>query len=329
MSLGLIIWSIIAIVLVLVALSAFRTRSMARAAERLVPQVGKVVPVQGGSVHYVDLGPRDAQVLVLIHGLSGQLQHFTYALTDLLDRDFRVIAVDRPGCGYSRRDGPAQASPREQGRMIGEALDSLGVDQVTLVGHSLGGAVALAMALDRPDRTRALALLAPATQPQTEVPEVFRGLVIRTGWLRRFLGATIAVPMAAATAERVLSMVFHPDPATPDFMTRGGAALGLRPSAYVTASEDAVALLDTGAAQAERLGKDLAIPGGVLFGSADAILSPTLHGHAMTAHGLAFETLQGHGHMIPLTAPDACAEFIRRIAAQAERPVPRFPKNSG
>lgn len=315
MSLSLILWLILCLVVGLVLLAFMRTRGMAREAERLVPQAGQVQPVRGGSVHFVDLGPKDAPPLVMIHGLSGQLQHFTYALSDLLAGEFRVIAVDRPGCGYSERSDAALAAPGEQGRMIGEALDALGVSDPVLVGHSLGGAVALAMAMDRPDKTRALALLCPATQPQNEVPEVFRGLMVRTAWLRQAIGATIAVPMAAATKDKVLAMVFHPEPAPGDFMIRAGAALGLRPSGFTTASEDAVSLLETGAAQAARYAAELRVPGGVLFGAADAILSPAAHGHTMAAHGLVCETLDGRGHMIPMTAPEDCADFIRRMTA--------------
>ncbi|MDK3075120.1 alpha/beta hydrolase [Sedimentitalea sp. JM2-8] len=315
MSLSLIFWLVLALVAGLLALSVHRTRGMAKAAARMVPQAGEIVPVRGGRIHYVAAGPTGAPPVVLIHGLSGQLQHFTYAMAELLAGDFRVIAVDRPGCGYSVRDGAELATPGEQGRMIAEALAALGVTDPILVGHSFGGAVALAMAMDRPEQVRGLALLAPATQPQAEVPEVFRGLMVRTGWLRRAIGATVAVPLAAATAEKVLAAVFAPEPAPGDFMIRAGGALGLRPQAFVTASEDAVALLDGGAGQAARYAAELTVPGGILFGSADAILSPALHGHTMAAHGLGFETLEGRGHMIPLTAPRDCADFVRRVAA--------------
>ncbi|MEO9780837.1 MAG: alpha/beta fold hydrolase [Sedimentitalea sp.] len=305
------------IVVALLALSIFRTRRMAAEAARLVPQAGEVVPVAGGRVHYVDLGPKDAQTLVMIHGLSGQLQHFTYALAGLLAQQYRVIVVDRPGCGYSTRDSDALADPSEQGRMIGEALDRLGVERPVLVGHSLGGAVSLAMAMDRPDRVGGLALLCPATQHEDAVPEVFKGLLVKSPLVRRLIGATIAVPMAAATKDRVLGIVFHPEPPSQDFMIGAGGALGLRPKAFVAASSDAVALRDSGNAQSARYEKELRVPGGILFGAADGILSPAVHGHTMQVHGLEYETLEGRGHMIPMTAPADCADFIRRMAAKA------------
>lgn len=307
---------LILVIVALVALSIFRTRKMAAEALRLVPQAGEILPVAGGSVHYVDLGPKDAQPLVMIHGLSGQLQHFTYALAGLLAQKFRVIVVDRPGCGYSTRESDALADPAEQGRMIGEALDRLGVERPVLVGHSLGGAVSLAMAMDRPDRVGALALLCPATQHEDAVPQVFKGLLVKSPAVRRAIGATIAVPMAAATKDRVLGIVFHPEAPSDDFMIGAGGALGFRPEAFVAASSDAVALRDVGKAQCARYADELRVPGGILFGGSDAILSPTVHGHTMQAHGLEFETLEGRGHMIPLTAPQECAEFISRMAGK-------------
>ncbi len=316
MSLSTVVWLLLAGVVFILALAAFRTRRMAAEAARLVPQAGEVQPVRGGSIHYVDLGPKDAPVLVLIHGLSGQLQHFTYAMSSMLADEYRVIAVDRPGCGYSEREDDGLAALPEQARMIGEALDALGVQNPVLVGHSLGGAVALAMALDRADKTAALALLCPATQHQPETPDVFRGLAVKSPFIRRLIGHTIAVPMAAATAEKVLSTVFYPETCPDDFLIGAGAALGLRPEAYIAASADVVAMMNVMERQVARYQSELNVPGGVLFGAADAILSPSAHGFTMTAHGLECETLEGCGHMIPITAPEECAAFVRRMAAK-------------
>lgn len=317
MSFSVILWVLVALVAGLLGLAAFRTRRLAAEAERLVPRAGQVQPVEGGAIHYVERGSRDAPPVVLIHGLSGQLQHFDYDLAEDLARDFRVISVDRPGCGYSTRDSADQADPGVQGHMIDAALAALGVEKPVLVGHSLGGAVALAMAMDRPERVAALALICPATQHQDETPDAFRGLMIRTGWLRKLVGHTVAAPIAMATADKVLKMVFAPEPWPDDFLVRGGAALGLRPSAFITASEDIQALRAMAAQQAARYDTELTVPGGVLFGAADALLSPSAHGRTMQAHGLDYEALEGRGHMLPITAPEDCADFIRRMAAKA------------
>lgn len=315
MTLITILFWIVAILAGLLILAHLWSRSQAAAAEAAIPRVGQTAQVRGGIIHYLDLGPHDARPLVMIHGLSGQLQHFTYSLTELLDGDFRLIVLDRPGCGYSTRDGEAMGTLAEQARMIWEFLDHARIENPLLVGHSLGGAVSLAMAVQRPDAVAGLALLCPATMPQTDVPPVFKGLEVRTGWLRRLIGQTIAVPMAKATQDKVLRLVSDPEPVPQDFMTRAGAMLGLRPGAYVTASEDLLGYEAAIDAQVARYG-ELTMPRAVLFGELDAVLSPEAHGKALQQYGFDYEELPARGHMFPLTRPGDTADFIRRMAAR-------------
>ena len=309
-----ILFLLLALLVLVVGGLLVRTWNISRTAPQLVPQAGEIRTVTGGALHYIERGPKDAQPLVLIHGLSGQLQHFTYALTDRLSDSYRVIAVDRPGCGYSSRDGDARAALEEQARMIWDLLDQLGVTNPVLVGHSLGGAVSLAMALERPAQTGALALIAPLTHPVDTPAEAFAGLAVASPLLRRVLAHTLAVPMAQRTAADVLAMVFHPEPAPDDFLIKGGGALGLRSKSYITASADFVGA-DAGIRRlAPRYAAELKTPGGVLYGSEDVILSATQHGETMTRYGLSYEALPDRGHMIPLTDPDSCERFIRKIA---------------
>jgi pimeloyl-ACP methyl ester carboxylesterase len=302
------------------------TRKLAREAVETVPQPGKLEPVEGGVMHYVDTGPRDGPhdgprdgvTLVLIHGIAGQLQHFTYAMVDLLQDEFRVIAVDRPGCGYSTVTDGDGASLGDQARMIDALLDKIGVDNAVLVGHSLGGAVALRMALDFPTRVAGLAMLCPLTQAQPEVPGALKGLNISTPWLRQLLGGTIAVPIAKLTADKVLAEVFSPEQCPADFLERAGAFLGLRPQAFVAACSDLTAVQMEMPAQAARYETELTVPGGILYGADDSTLSVQAHGQSMTSHGLSCETLAGRGHMIPITAPQECADFVRLIVAKVQ-----------
>ncbi len=289
------------------------TRRLTRQGQETVPQLGQIMPVGGGSIHYVERGDPRNPTIVMIHGLSGQLQHFTYAMMDDLADDYHVIAVDRPGCGYSTRDTAQLAILPEQGRMIHEFLQAKNVEKAVLAGHSLGGAVSLAIALDYPENTQALALLSPLTQKMPGTPAAFKPLEIRTEWLRNLIGHTIAVPLARKTAPLVLKDVFAPEPAPADFLDRAGGALGLRPSAFITASQDVFGA----EASIEPLSKryaELKVPGGILFGAEDPVLSAHRHGASMTEYGLIYEEMEGRGHMIPITAHDACASFIRKIA---------------
>lgn len=307
---------VLGIVLVLAACWLW-TLKLAAGAEKAVPQAGQILPVTGGVIHYTDAGPRDAQVVVLIHGLAGTMHNFSDALIEQLSADFRVITIDRPGSGYSTRSDDVLAQLPQQADMISEFLARLGVEKPVLVGHSLGGALALAMVLQDRQPIGALALLCPLTAVIPEPPAVFKPLVISSALLRRLIGYTVAAPIAKLTSKTVVAQVFAPEKGPDDFMTRGGGILGLRPSSFIGASTDLQGVTVSMPAQAARYASDIDVPGGILFGADDRLLSPDLHGAAMQAHGLVYETLPGRGHMIPFTAPEACAEFIRRMAAMA------------
>lgn len=311
------VFYIVLVPVLLLAFAALWTRRLALGAKRSVPMSGTLQPVQGGVMHYIDTGPSDATTLVLIHGLGAQLQHFTYGLVDLLRDDFRVIAIDRPGCGYSTLTNGDGASLGDQARMIDEVLASLDVEKAVMVGHSMGGAIALRLAVDFPERTSALALFGALTLPGIEIPEVLKGLQIKPSWLRRFLGATIASPLAKMSTDKLLTAAFHAEPYPKDFADRAGLALTLRPSVYVAACSDLAALEAEMPAQAARYDTELKAPGGILFGSDDAILSGDHHGPRMTAHGLSYELMQDRGHMIFITLPEDAVDFIRRMAAKA------------
>ena len=99
-------------VLVLLAICWLWTLKLADGAENAVPQAGQILPVTGGAIHYTDVGPRDGQPLVLIHGLAGSMHNFTYALNGQLSSEYRVITIDRPGSGYSTRSDDELAQLR-------------------------------------------------------------------------------------------------------------------------------------------------------------------------------------------------------------------------
>lgn len=309
----------------LLGASHLKTRRLAREARSKVPPIGDFCDTPHGRIHYLDLGPKDAPPLVLIHGLSGQLQHFTYALTERLAQDHRVIALDRPGCGYSTRQSDALARLPEQAKILLQVLDQLAVKQPVLVGHSLGGAVALAMALQAPDKIRGLALLAPLTHPSPQGAEVFKGLIVHSSLMRQVMAQTVAVPTAQRSASLVLQQVFAPEPCPDDFLIRGGGALGLRPEGFTAASADASFLYPAIEIQAARYAAELRTPGAVLFGAQDAVLEPEIQGQPMQRFGFDCEIAPDRGHMLPITAPDLCEGFIRatleKLPTDAQTPA--------
>ena len=305
----------LAVVLVVAALAAF-SAFIARRIEKAVPPQGGFLDLDGERLHVLDQGA--GRPVVMIHGLSGQMGNFTHSLVDRLSADFRVVAFDRPGSGYSTRAPGAPAGARAQAAALAKAIRAMKLENPVIVGHSLGGAVALAIALDHPDCAGALALIAPATHPVTKPPRLFRALAIRSNWLRQCFAWTLATPGALLARSLATKVVFAPEAPPPDFGKAGGGLLPLRPRSVIAASEDMVALDADLRAMPSRYAS-IRIPVGVLYGRGDHILDWRVHGEAMKRElpSLDLEIVEG-GHMLPVTQPDVCAAFIRRMAAEAK-----------
>lgn len=294
---------------------ALMSEAMGRAHERQVPRDGVFGDVPGARLHYLVRG--EGPPIVFVHGLGGQLRNFTYALTERLESCHRIVAVDRPGSGYSVSVRGPRPGIAEQARAVAGLIERLELDRPLLVGHSLGGAVSLALAQAHPDLVRGLALIAPLTQPIDEVPDVFRFLAAGAGGRGRgLLLRTLGVPLGKLTQKQSRSAVFAPEPAPEDFGVRGGGLLALRPKNIDNAAGDLLAAHGEMPGIASRYGT-MALPVSILYGRDDALLDPNLHGE-MTA-GLipgARLTLIDGGHMIPITQPDATARFVEEAFAR-------------
>lgn len=312
---------LVAVVLLLVAMAVF-SRAAARRAETAVPPVGRFVEVPGARLHVVEAGAPDSgrTPIVMLHGLAGQLHHFRYALLDDLARDTRVVALDRPGSGYSTRERGKATTLEQQADAVAAAMDALGMERALLVGHSLGGALSLAIALRHPRKVSALALLAPLTALPPASSEAFRDLTVPAA-LRTVFARVFAVPYFLRRRARLLGLVFGPERMPADYPIRAGGLLTVRPSHFIAAAEDFAAVssvmprIEAGYAA---LNAPDAPPVHVLYGRGDRILDPGLQGDGFVARvpGTRLELVEG-GHMLPVTQPSRCAEFIRRAAGIA------------
>ena len=282
--------------------------ALRRRVEAAVPPLGSFVEIDGARIHYVDRGSGPA--IVLIHGLGGVLGNFTYALVDRLATRMRVIALDRPGAGYSTRPRGMSAALREQARTIVRFIESLGIEKPLVCGHSLGGSIAIALALEAPQIPRALALIAPQTYPLRKAPAPFAGLVIPSPLIRAVVAHTIAIPIAMRTAPRVVGAIFAPEPVPEDFAVKGGALLGLRATQFFSASTDLIAARGGIAGIAAHYG-ELRLPVHVLYGAQDHVLDCRKHGEMFEREVKAVDlTVVPGGHMLPVTQPDLVANWI-------------------
>lgn len=134
--------------------------------DELMPEykydVKNVTISEGIEIAYVEEGNKDAPILLLVHGLGGYIKNW-YPTIDGLKDDYRCIAIDLPGYGQSTlRDFENEDYMEFFANSLIEVVEKLGLDQITLMGHSMGGQVSTVLALKNPSWLKQLILAAPA-----------------------------------------------------------------------------------------------------------------------------------------------------------------------
>jgi len=156
------------------------------------------VPTSIGTLHAYDAqGTGTLPTIVLLHGLGSASTSFGPLLTRMRPHAQRLVALDLPGHGFSQ-DPSRQLTPQALFAAVCEAVDALVAEPMMLVGGSLGGALALRYAVERPRRVAGLALLSPAAA-RTSASE----------W--QVLRDTFKIE-TAADARRLLARLYHRPP---------------------------------------------------------------------------------------------------------------------
>ncbi|SUZ32442.1 Haloalkane dehalogenase 2 [Roseibaca ekhonensis] len=301
--------------LALFSLVAATTVACARAASTTDdPPEGAYIALDGGRVHAVVQG--EGPDLVLIHGANGNARDFTFDLVGRMAQDFRVIALDRPGFGHSDAFGGPE-SPLDQATILRAAVDQLGVERPLVLGHSYGGAVAMAWALQAPDDVAGLTLLAPAVYPWPG--ELGLWYQLSSSWL----GQNLVLPLVAglaprAAVERSLEGVFAPNPVPEGYLDHLGFDLTLRASQLSLNARQVDSL--KGYVEAMSGGYPaLDMPIEIVHGDADTTVGLSFHSERMadTLDNANLTILPGVGHMPHHARPEDVAKAIRRTHARA------------
>ena len=248
------------------------------------------------TIRYLELGEHEGRPIVFIHGFGGDLNNWLFTQPALAETH-RTIALDLPGHGGSSKDtGPWDVPALSQA--VVALLDALDMPKAHLVGHSLGGAIALATTLDHPARAASLTLICTGGLG-TEVDAAF---------IEGIITANRRKPM-----QEVLQKLF----ANPALVSRDMVEEMLkfkRLDGAVQALTAIAAANFPGGRQAgelrARLG-ELAVPTQVIWGAEDRII-PAAHAQGLPQN-IAVHVLPGAGHMPHM---EKAAEVNRLIAAQ-------------
>ncbi|MEM6973137.1 MAG: alpha/beta hydrolase [Pseudomonadota bacterium] len=242
-------------------------------AEAAYPPIGQIVTVDGMRIHLWQQTPADPVAaarlpVVLIHGASGNLRDFTFSIAPRIAETRPVIAVDRPGFGYS--DRPADGHrPQVQARLLRDAVTQLGVERSLVLGHSYGAAVTMAWALQDPQRTAGIVPVSGVTMPYDGVGRVFSALGLSgivTWAYTQYLKSTVG----NGGVERFLARVFRPQPVPEGYGDYVGAPLSLREPTLEANAAD-LQYINGELREMARAYPDLAVPAEIVHGEADFI----------------------------------------------------------
>ncbi|KUG51282.1 hypothetical protein AVL61_10815 [Kocuria rosea subsp. polaris] len=282
------------------------------------------VQVAGRPVRIRRSGAAEAPPVVLLHGIGRSLEDWA-AAHELLARDHRVLSMDLPGFGLTPA-GPEKPGLGTFARAVVGVLDALGEDRpVHLMGNSLGGAVAMTVAAEHPERVAGLLLANSAGFGReanvSALPMVWAALSRLPVVGRRFR------PLARAAAVRSnQSCFFDPALATPELL-RHAALVGSQPDFRATflGTYRSIGLPVVGVlpgwrrALLERV-RASGLPVLVVWGDSDAVL-PAHHAEAAAA---ALPEARLHvfpetGHMPQIERTEELVALAREFVASVEQ----------
>lgn len=295
---------------VLTALLALLVYVAAKIVERRNPPIGHFLEIDGTKLHYLERG--SGLPVIFLHGNGTMLQDFTLseAFTSAA-KENRAIAFDRPGFGYSTRPHGKRWTASDQADVIVQALQSLNCKPATIVGHSWGTLVALALAERHPALVRSIVLLSGYFYP---IPRFDAALAVMGATpvigdvLRYTLTPVVGLIMLPAT----LKLMFAPSSIPEKFSREFPRLMMLRPWQLRASLGDGAVML-TAAADLQRSYDSLQMPVFIAAGQDDRIVD---HWHSNQLHqqlrASQLQIIPGVGHMVQHSAPNHVAELIDR-----------------
>lgn len=311
--------AILASIAILLAALFAASRIGAFLIARRHPPVGAFAEVYGTRIHHVHVpGPVEAELppVVFIHGASSNLLDEMLPLRPRLEGRAEMLFLDRPGHGWSER-GDGNDTPSGQAATLAALMDRLGIGRAIVVGHSFGGAVAAAFALDHPERTAGLVLVSAASHPWPGGA---------TSWYYRLAAlpgagpafcALAALPAGLVRIAGATRSVFSPNPVPDGYVRRAAIMLVLRPAAFRANAIDVDGLYAHVAAAAPRY-PSISAPTVVISGDSDTVVYEEVHslGLARDIPGAALAWVRNLGHKPDWIAPDLVAAAILKVAGE-------------
>jgi len=275
----------------------------------------RTVEVHGRTVNFVEAG--SGPVLLLVHGMAGTCANWE-SVIEPLARERTVIAPDFPGHGASAPGG-GDYSLGALASGLRDLLLALGHDRATLVGHSLGGGVAMQFTYQFPEMVERLVLVSSGGLGP-DVSPVLRAAALPGAEL--FISATAGIGSRLGSAVgRGLSLIGMRPNADLAEVARGYATLSdpERRKAFLATLRSVVGTEGQRIAALDRLYLAETLPLLIVWGENDPIIPVD---HAREAHeqlpGSRLEVFEGTGHLPQLERPGRFVAVLERFLAETD-----------
>ena len=249
----------------------------------------------------------DGEPVVLLHGFGASSYSWRMVMPELADQ-YRVVAIDLYGFGWTERPEDGRPFTRDdQVDLVLGVMDAQGIDSAHIVGHSYGGAIAMALAADHPERVKSMVLVDSAA---VDYP------MLRRKW---FAGVSFfnwiyvrGLALRTGTAERVFERAYYDEGLVTEELVEAYLER-LRVEGAARAFRSLSRPLPSSQRPREVRYEDLAVPTLVLWGAQDQVVTAEVgRFHADLVPDCRFVAIEGAGHSPMEEKP---VEFVEEVVA--------------
>lgn len=175
----------------------------------LVPSTGHLITIQGIRTFVEDIGPRDGEVVVLLHGFGGGTFNWQYTIPALSRAGYRAIAFNLKGFNLSDKSGDENYSLPSQAAFVRAVLDELDIESAHFIGHSMGAHVAVLFSLQNPARVEKLVIVDGVIVTEDSTMFNVAGSLLSFPPIRRWGQIFLRTYLTRNRIEEKLSMFYH------------------------------------------------------------------------------------------------------------------------
>lgn len=211
--------------------------------ERRYPPIGRQMMLSSRRINVWEQG--SGKPLIYVHGNLGSIRDIKESPLLPFLSEYRVISFDRPGSGYSERKRSETLTLHDHAQVLDELITALDLQNPLVVGHSVGGSVALTHATRYPGSVDRYILLCPPAYPWPGGAENLSEVISRRPIVGPLFNEMLLVPLGSFLAQRGFRKTLGKHNEIPRAYFSMARAIALRPSQFLATAKDTGLLWET------------------------------------------------------------------------------------